>query len=132
MTCYEQWEPDAHPRETHTCDRPAGHPLPHHCPLCGSTWSTPGKPCGAKADNIRAVCELPTGHVRDIDDWHEADAESSQHTKTNAFEHTTITREHFRWRPNLFELPKDQPPKDQMTKAFSQMKKALAGKDGEE
>jgi len=90
------------------------------------------EPCGAKADNIRAVCELPTGHVRDIDDWHEADAESSQHTKTNAFEHTTITREHFRWRPNLFELPKDQPPKDQMTKAFSQMKKALAGKDGEE
>ena len=39
--CYEQWEPDARPHDTHTCDRRAGQ-LPHHCPLCGSTWSTPG------------------------------------------------------------------------------------------
>ncbi|MGO9297274.1 MAG: hypothetical protein ACLP52_25915 [Streptosporangiaceae bacterium] len=66
------------------------------------------KLCGAKAETHRCACELPEGHVRTIDDWHEAHAETGSHVRTNTFEHTTITREHIRWIPSLFELPKDQ------------------------
>jgi hypothetical protein len=62
--------------------------------------------CGMHGENIRANCSLPEGHVRTRDDWHEADAESAVTVKSNTFEHTTATREHFRWAPNLFELPK--------------------------
>lgn len=64
--------------------------------------------CGVRGDNIRVTCMLPKGHVRTLDDWHEATGEASSHVKTNIFEQTATTREHFRWIPSVFELPKDQ------------------------
>ena len=63
--------------------------------------------CGSRGDNIRANCSLPKGHVLTSDDWHEADARSNAHVKTNRFEHSTTTSEHFRWAPNEFEVPRE-------------------------
>jgi len=51
---------------------------------------------------------LPKGHVKTIDDWHWASAEGGSHVKTNIFEQTIDNRETHRWRPNIFELPKEQ------------------------
>jgi len=40
--CMDLYEPGARWRNTHSCDKRAGHELPHHCPLCDSTWAEPG------------------------------------------------------------------------------------------
>ena len=66
--------------------------------------------CGAKGDNIRAMCSLSKGHVQSIDDWHEAVADTVEHIKTNTFETTVTRHEDLRWRPNAFEIdnPKER------------------------
>ena len=40
--CLAMYEPEATPPATHTCKLMDGHPGPHICPRCDSSWEQPG------------------------------------------------------------------------------------------
>jgi hypothetical protein len=60
--------------------------------------------CGAKGAYLHAKCELPKGHCKTMDDWHECTAELLDVAKTNTYHTTRTAREVTRWRPNPFDI----------------------------
>lgn len=60
--------------------------------------------CRAKADGVRASCNLPKDHVRSIADWHHAVASHEQTTITDIYRVVVRTKEVIEWAPNSFEI----------------------------